>query len=107
MASKKPGKKPRKKKGELQWVCNNPGRAFDLETLLDMLEHTPGFATFLFPVVKGAMAYNPADIQCLESYLAPSNRELMDLGIPSWDVNGKSRCTDVGLLVAVAAQKYA
>lgn len=107
MASKKPGKKGRKKKGAVNWRCDNPEEPYDLKTLISMLEGTPGFATFLFPVVKGALGYKAADIKCLESYLFPKDQELTDLGIPSWEVGGKSRCTDVGLLVAAIAEKHA
>ena len=107
MASKKLGKKGRKKKGTLNWRCDNPSEPYNLKTLISMLEGTPGFATFLFPVVKGALSYKDADIKCLESYLVPEPQELIDLGIPEWEVDSKSRCTDVGLLVAAIAEDNA
>jgi len=107
MARKKTAKKMRKDKGAKDWSCNNPGKPYDLATLLDMLEKEPGFATFLFPVVQGALAYNAADIDCLQSYLAPLDPELSGLGVPSWNLGSTRRCTDVSLLVAVTAQKYA
>ncbi len=107
MATKKPAKKRRKKKGTLNFTCDNPGRPFSLKTLRDMLEHTPGFATFFFPVFKDAMNNNEDAIRCVDSYLAPGDQELTDLGIPSSGVAGKKRCTDSGLLLAVIAQQNA
>jgi len=108
MVAKKPGKKPRKKKGEVNWACNNPGKAFNLTTLVVMLEdQSSGFAAFFFPVLKNAMANDTAAIKCLESYLAPTDQELIALGVPSTGVGAARKCTDVGLLVAVIAQQNA
>lgn len=106
MTTKKPGKKRRKKKGTLNFTCNNPGRAFDLKTLRDMLEHTPGFARFFFPVLKDAMNSNVDAIRCVDSYLAPTPDELAALGIPASQIESYKRCTDSGLLVAVIAEQY-
>ncbi|PYJ08438.1 MAG: hypothetical protein DMF06_12720 [Verrucomicrobia bacterium] len=107
MDAEKPEKKPHDKKGDTPWVCPNPGKAYDLTTLVDMLVNTPGFANFLFPVIQGAMANNPDCITCLQSYLYPEDSELEALGVPPGGVGGKRKCTDVGMLVAVVAQKYA
>jgi hypothetical protein len=103
MAIKKPAKKRRKKK--LNFTCDNPGRPFGLKTLRDMLEHTPGFATFFFPVLKDAMNSNGDAIRCVNSYLAPSDTELMELGIPAAQIENYRRCTDSSLLVVVLAQQ--
>jgi hypothetical protein len=102
MAKKKPGKKKRK----LTWDCPNSGRAFDLKTLRDMLEDKQGgFATFFFPVLKEAMSSNPDAIRCVNSYLAPTEPELIALGIPASQIESYKKCTDSGLLVAVIAEQ--
>jgi hypothetical protein len=100
-------KKPAKKKKNVTWGCPNSGRAFDLDTLTGMLQNTPGFAAFFFPVLKEAMNNNPSAKACVDSYLAPTDQELMELGIPASGVGGKKRCTDAGLLVAVIAEQNA
>jgi hypothetical protein len=105
MAPKKPGKK-RKKKNVI-WACPNPGRSFTLWTVVDMLEHQSDFAQFFFPKLKAALGNNPAAIACVDSYLAPTDQELIDLGIPMSQVGSHKRCTDSGLLVAVVAKKHA
>src|SRR5688572_2739410 len=108
MAAKKPEKKPGKIESDMNWVCKNPGRAFNLTTLVAMLEdESSGFAEFFFPVLKDALANDPSAIECLESYLLPTDSELLALGIPSSEVGACRRCTDVGLLVAVIAEKHA
>jgi hypothetical protein len=107
MAKKKPEKKRRKKKGPLTFTCDNPGRPFNLKTLRDMLEHTPGFAAFFFPVLKDAMNSNTDAIRCVNSYLAPTETELMALGIPASQVESFKRCTDSSLLLAVLAEQNA
>jgi hypothetical protein len=103
MAEKKP-----EKKRKLTWDCPNSGRAFDLRTLRDMLEDKQGgFATFFFPVLKEAMNSNPGAIACVNSYLAPTEPELMALGILASQIESYKKCTDSGLLVAVLAQQNA
>jgi hypothetical protein len=104
MAKKKPGKKKRK----LTFDCPNSGRAFDLDTLVGMLQNKPsGFATFFFPIFKDAMNNNPTAIACVESYLLPTTDQLMGLGIQSSGVGAKKSCTESGLLVAVIAKQNA
>jgi hypothetical protein len=99
-------KKPAKKKKNVTWGCPNSGRAFDLHTIRDMLEDTSsGFAVFFFPVLKDAINGNPLAKTCVDSYLAPTDQELMQLGIPASGVGSKKRCTDSALLVAVIAQQ--
>lgn len=109
MAAKKSAtKKPTKKKKNVTWGCPNSGRAFDLHTIRDMLEDTSsGFAAFFFPVMKEAMNNNGSAKTCVESYLAPTDQELMELGIPASGVGTKKRCTDSALLVAVIAEQHA
>ncbi len=98
-------KKTTKKKKNVTWTCPNSGRAFDLDTVRDMLQNTPGFAAFFFPVLKEAMNNNLAAKACIDSYLAPTDQELMDLGIPASGVGSNKRCTDSGLLLAVIAEQ--
>jgi hypothetical protein len=109
MAKKKPEKKTPKKRGTVNFRCDNPGRAFNLKTLRNMLEdHSSGFATFFFPVLKDAMMNSNEDaIKCVDSYLAPEPDELKELGIPAAQIEGYRRCTDSSLLVAVIAQQNA
>jgi hypothetical protein len=101
-------KKTRKKKNNVTWGCPNSGRAFDLTTLVSMLQNpSSGFAAFFFPKFKEAMNNNPAAIACIDSYLAPTTDELTSLGITSSGVGGKKSCTESGLLVAVIAKQNA
>ena len=101
-------KKPRKKKRNVTWGCPNPEKAFDLDTLVSMLQDpSSGFAAFFFSKFKEAMNNNLAAIACIESYLAPTTDELTGLGITSSGVGAKKRCTESGLLVAVIAKQNA
>jgi hypothetical protein len=108
MAAKKSVKKSVRKKKITNWGCPNAGRAFDLDTVRNMLQNTSsGFAAFFFPVMKEAMNNNPAAKACVDSYLAPTDQELMELGIPASGVGSKKRCTDSALLLAVIAEQNA
>ena len=44
-------------------------------------------------------------IDCVNSYLEPTDEELQDLGIPASEIDSMRRCTDSGLLVIVTAQQ--
>ena len=103
MAAKKPGKKRKKK--NVTWECPNPGRSFTLWKVVDMLENQPDFADFFFAKLKDALNNDEHAIECIESYLAPTDEELIDLGIPLSQVGAEKRCTDAGLLVAVVAKQ--
>lgn len=100
-------KKTTKKKKNVTWGCPNSGRAFNLDAVRDMLQNTPGFADFFFPVLKEAMNNNPLAKACIDSYLAPTDQELLELGIPASGVGSNKRCTDSGLLLAVIAEQNA
>lgn len=104
MAAKKTGKK----KKNVTWGCDNPPeKPYKLWKLVEMLETEPGFAEFFFPKLKEALDNDPRAIECIESFLEPTDQELIELGIPLSQVGSKKRCTDSGLLVAVVAKENA
>jgi hypothetical protein len=103
MAAKKSGKKK-----NVTWECNNPtGKPYKLWELVDMLETKQDFADFFFAKLKEALDNDSRAIECIESYLEPTDQELIDLGIPLSQVGAEKRCTDAGLLVAVVAKQNA
>jgi hypothetical protein len=104
MAAKKPAKKRKKK--TVAWACPNPGRSFSLWALVGMLQNEPDFADFFFPKLKDALDNDPGAITCVESYLAPTDEELIELGIPMSQVGSHKICTDSELLVAVVANEH-
>jgi hypothetical protein len=103
MAAKKKGKKK-----NVIWECNNPtGKPYKLWALVDMLQTKQDFADFFFAKLKEALDNEQPAIECIESYLEPTDQELIDLGIPLSQVGAEKRCTDAGLLVAVVAKQNA
>jgi hypothetical protein len=105
MATKKPVRKPARKKLALG-ECPNPGRAYSLFELVALLKDK-AFAQFFFGLLKSAGANDTAAIACVNSYLAPTEKELRDLGIPASQIDSMRRCTESGLLVIVTAQQNA
>lgn len=101
MATKKTGKK-RPAVGE----CPNPGKAYTLWGLIAQLQDR-AFARFFLNLLKRAEENDPDAIACVNSYLAPTEQELQDLGIPASQIGNFRRCTDSGLLVIVTAQQSA
>lgn len=96
-------KKTRKKKFVLG-ECPNPGRPYSLLELVALLKDK-AFAQFFFDLLKSAEANDTHAIACVNSYLAPTTKELEDLGIPASQIDNMRRCTDSGLLVLVTAQQ--
>lgn len=109
MATKKPAKKRRKKK-QTVWDCVNPGnphnagQPYTLTEILVELKNED-FAKFLFDLIKRAQGNHKDAINCLNSYLEPTENELENLGIPASEIDSMRRCTDSGLLVLVIAQQ--
>ncbi|MEY2488140.1 MAG: hypothetical protein QOC70_82 [Verrucomicrobiota bacterium] len=99
MATKKTGKR-RPVVGE----CPNPDKAYTLWELVGKLQDR-AFARFFFNLLKSAEANDPEAIACVNSYLAPTELELQDLGIPPSQIGNFRRCTDSGLLVLVLAKQ--
>ena len=110
MATKKPTKKQKKNK-QADWDCVNPGNPNTGEpyTLTEILVELKNedFAMFLFDLMKRAQANEKDAINCLNSYLEPTEEELENLGIPASEIDSMRRCTDSGLLVLVIAQQNA
>jgi len=87
--------------------CPNPrGRPYTLLQLVALLEDK-AFAQFFFDLLKRAEASEKEAIECINSYLEPTDQELQNLGIPEARWASLKRCTDSGLLVAVTAQQNA
>lgn len=106
MATKKRRKKKKKKKFVLGECPNqsNDGKPYSLLQLVALLKDK-AFAQFFFDLLKSAEANDTAAIACVNSYLAPTEKELRDLGIPASQIDSMRRCTESGLLVLVIAQQ--
>jgi hypothetical protein len=104
MAAKKHKKK---KKGNVDWECPNPKDPYTLWGLVELLESNSDFAGFFFDKLRDALDNKQSAIDCVESYLAPTAEELMELGVPLSGVGSHRKCTDSGLLVAVVAKQSA
>lgn len=89
--------------------CPNPGnegRPYSLLEFVALLKDK-AFAKFFFDLLKRAEANDKAAIDCVNSYLEPTEQELQDLGIPASRIESMRRCTESGLLVIVTAQQNA
>ncbi len=86
------------------WECPNPKDPYSLGDLVALIKSDSTFAQFFFTQLKSALDNNKDAIACVDSYLAPTTRELEDLGIPASLVEPMQRCTDSGLLVLVIAK---
>ena len=102
MAAKKTGQK---KKAVASWECPNPrGKPYTLWELVRLLADRT-FAQFFMEKLRRAEESDRNAIDCVNSYLEPTEQELQDLGIPASQWASMKRCTDSGLLVLVTAQQ--
>ena len=101
-------KKTRKKKFLLGECPNesNGGKPYKLWELVGLLKDK-AFARFFLDLLMRAEANDQKAIDCVNSYLEPTEQELQDLGIPASEWASKRRCTESGLLVAVVAKQNA
>jgi uncharacterized protein (DUF2384 family) len=105
MAAKKKGKTTRRKKAAASWECPNPmGKPYTLWELIRLLADR-GFAQFFLEKLRKAEGNDMEAIDCVNSYLEPTEQELQELGIPASQWGSMRRCTDSGLLVLVTAQQ--
>jgi hypothetical protein len=87
--------------------CPNPrGRPYSLSQLTALLEDK-AFAKFFFDLLKRAEGDEKEAIECVNTYLDPTDQELQNLGIPEARWSSLKKCTDSGLLVLVMAQQNA
>lgn len=91
----------------MPYECPNAGDPYTLDELVKKLETDPEFADFYARVLLRADAGIKEAKECVESYLCPSEDELIKFGYPSADWAGLRQCTDVGLFVLVTAKKQA
>jgi hypothetical protein len=104
MAAKKTGQR---RKAAASWECPNPrGKPYSLWELVRLLADRT-FAQFFLDLLRRAEENDKAAIECVNSYLEPTDRELEELGIPASQWGSLRRCTDSGLLVLVIAQQNA
>jgi hypothetical protein len=104
MAAKKKGQR---RKAAAAWECPNPrGKPYTLWELIRLLSDR-AFAQFFLDLLKRAEENDKAAIECVNSYLEPTELELQELGIPASQWGSLRRCTDSGLLVLVIAQQNA
>jgi hypothetical protein len=87
------------------WGCPNPyGKPYTLRQLVALLKRDKTFAQFFSDLAKKAQENDSAAIACVNSYVAPTDQELQDLGIPTSEWGTMKRCTDSGLLAIAQAQ---
>ena len=88
------------------WGCPNPnGKPYTLSELVALLKRDKIFAQFFSDLSKRAEENDSDAIDCVNSYLAPTDQELQDLGIPTSQWGTLKRCTDSGLLAIARAQQ--
>ncbi len=78
-----------------------------LSAVLALLDTDSDFATFLATKVQAANDGDQEAINCVDSYLAPTARELQNLGIPKSQVGPMCKCTDSGNLVLAKCKEKA
>ena len=87
------------------WGCPNPnGKPYTLWQLVALLKRDRTLAQFFLDLSKRAEGNDPAAIDCVNSYLAPTDQELQDLGIAASEWVTLKRCTDSGVLAIAKAQ---
>jgi hypothetical protein len=87
--------------------CSNPGnngQPYTLTAFLPLLKDRD-FARDFLDLLKRAGQNEKGAIDCVNAYLAPTDKELADLGIPASQIEPMKKCTDSGLLVMVTAQQ--
>ena len=85
--------------------CPNPnGKPYTLWQLVALLKRDKTFAQFFLDLSKRAQENDSAAIACVNSYVAPTDQELQDLGIPTSEWGIMKSCTDSGLLAIAKAQ---
>ena len=86
--------------------CPNPnGKPYNLSELVALLKKDKTFAQFFSDLSKRAEENDPDAIACVNSYLAPTDQELQDLGRPASEWDTLRKCTDSGLLAITTAQQ--
>jgi hypothetical protein len=87
------------------WGCPNPnGKPYTLWQLVALLKRDKTFAQFFLDLTKRAQDNDSAAIACVNSYVAPTDQELQDLGIAASEWGTMRKCTDSGLLAIAKAQ---
>ena len=89
------------------YYCPNPNAPMTLTAVLALLDTDSDFATFLATKVQAANDGDQEAINCVDSYLAPTARELQNLGIPKSQVGPMRKCTDSGNLVLAKCKEKA
>lgn len=85
--------------------CPNPnGKPYTLWQFVALLKRDKTFAQFFLDLSKRAQGNDPAAIACVNSYVAPTDQELQDLGLPTSEWGAMRKCTDSGLLAIAKAQ---
>ena len=97
--------KKKRKPSATTWDCPNSQAPYTLWGLVSLLQSDKSFAEFFADLLKRANNNDKGAIECVDSYLAPTDGELQALGIGASQWNSLSKCTESGLLVAVIAQQ--
>ena len=77
----------------------NPGSPKDLTELIRLIEANGEFARGFAEAVRDANQNDQYAIDCVESWLEPSENELTKYGISASRRGGLSRCTDKSLML--------
>ena len=77
----------------------NPGPPKDLTELISLIDQGGEFAKEFAQAVRDANANDQDAINCVESWLDPSEDELIKYGICASRRGGLSRCTDKTLML--------
>jgi hypothetical protein len=89
------------------YTCPNPNAPMNLTQVLALLETDRDFASFLAIKVQEANKGDQDAIDCVDSYLQPTARELQNLGIPKSQIGPMRKCTESGNLVLAKCQEQA
>ena len=87
--------------------CRNPNpdpKDRSLPAFVAKIRNGKTFAAFFTSVVECALTGDEKAIECVESYLEPTDKDLADLGVHRSQWNSMRKCTDVGLLGLIAAK---
>lgn len=80
---------------------------YDSNADLDLLGTDTDFALFLSRQLQLAYRNNQDAIDCVDAYLQPTVRELLNLGIPRSQIGPMRKCTDSGKLVLSKCKEVA
>ena len=88
------------------YTCSNP-TPMSLAGVLAKLDSDPDFASFFSTTLQDAYRGDQTAIDCVDAYLQPTVRELLNLSIPRSQVGPMRKCTESGNLVLAKCKEKA